>query len=122
MDSRQIENMLRQACNTPALCKLNALVRELTGVGLLVVWSRGGECFRHVPVCDNERDLPQFCRLLHEVPQGLQRCVTCHSLLARPASEEAHNEQVSVPQEGLCGEKGEEQTTQHPNTTPSPKK
>lgn len=86
MDSKQIENMLRRACNTPALCKLNALVRELTGVGLLVVWSRSGECFGQVPVCNNERDLPQFCRLLHEVPQGLHRCVTCHSLLALAAS------------------------------------
>ena len=85
MDSKQIENRLRAACNTPALCKLNALVRELTGVGLLVVWSRSGESFGQVPVCDNERDLPQFCRLLHEVPQGLHRCVTCHSLLALAA-------------------------------------
>jgi AraC-like DNA-binding protein len=86
MDSKQIENVLRAACNTPALCKLNALMRELTGVGLLVVWSRSGECFGQVPVCDNERDLPHFCRLLHEVPQGLHRCVTCHSLLALAAS------------------------------------
>lgn len=81
-----MENMLRAACNTPALCKLNALVRELTGVGLLVVWSRGGESFGQMPVCDNERDLPQFCRMLHDVPQGLHRCVTCHSLLALAAS------------------------------------
>ncbi len=80
----ELENLLRGACNTPALCKLNALVRELTGVGLLVVWSRGGS-FGQVPVCDSERELPQFCRLLHEVPQGLQRCVTCHSLLALAA-------------------------------------
>ncbi len=77
--------MLREACNTPALCKLNALVKELTGVGLLVVWSRGDHSFGQVPVCDNERELPQFCRLLHGVPQGLQRCVTCHSLLALAA-------------------------------------
>lgn len=81
-----MENLLREACNTPALCKLNALVRDLTGVGLLVVWSRGGDSFGQMPVCHNERDLPQFCRLLHEVPQGLQRCVTCHSLLALAAS------------------------------------
>ena len=67
MDSTEMENVLREICNTPALCKLNALVRELTGVGLLVVWSRGGELFGQVPVCDNERDLPQFCRLLHEI-------------------------------------------------------
>lgn len=81
-----MERVLREACNTPALCKLNALVRDLTGVGLLVVWSRSGETFGQVPVCNNERDLPQFCRLLHEVPQGLSRCVTCHSLLALAAS------------------------------------
>lgn len=80
-----MENVLREACNTPALCKLNALVRELTGVGLLLVWSRGDNTYGQVPVCDNERDLPQFCRLLHEVPLGLQRCVTCHSLLALAA-------------------------------------
>ncbi len=86
MDSTQIENLLREACNTPALCKLNALVRELTGVGLLVVWSRSGDSYGQMPVCNNERDLPQFCRLLHEVPQGLNRCVTCHSLLALAAS------------------------------------
>ena len=65
-----MEDVLRKACNTPALCKLNALVRNLTGVGLLVVWSRSGETFGQVPVCNNERELPQFCRLLHEVPQG----------------------------------------------------
>lgn len=80
-----MENVLRAACNTLALCKLNALVRELTGVGLLVVWSRQDGSFGQVPVCDNERDLPQFCRILHEVPQGLLRCVTCHSLLALAA-------------------------------------
>ena len=85
MDSTEMENILREICNTPALCKLNALVRELTGVGLLVVWSRGDNTYGQVPVCDNERDLPQFCRLLHEVPQGLHRCVTCHSLLALAA-------------------------------------
>jgi AraC-like DNA-binding protein len=86
MDVSEIEKMLRTACNTPALFKVNALMKELTGVGLLVVWSRGGDSFGQVPVCDNERELPQFCRLLHEVPQGLQRCVTCHSLLALAAT------------------------------------
>jgi AraC-like DNA-binding protein len=86
MDALEMETMLRTACNTPALCKLNALMRELTGVGLLVVWSRSGDSFGQVPVCDNERELPQFCRLLHEVPQGLHRCVTCHALLALAAS------------------------------------
>lgn len=78
-------NVLREACNTPALCKLNALVMDLTGVGLFVVWSRSGESLGQVPVCGNESDLPEFCRLLHEVPQGLRRCVTCHSLLALAA-------------------------------------
>jgi len=81
-----MEDVLRVACNTPALCKLNALMRELTGVGLLVVWSRGGDGFGQMSVCGTERELPQFCRLLHDVPQGLQRCVTCHSLLALAAS------------------------------------
>ncbi len=85
-----MECLLREACNTPALCKLNALVRDLTGVGLLVVWSRGGDSFGQMPVCNNERDLPQFCRLLHEVPQGFNRCVTCHSLLALAASGRGH--------------------------------
>ena len=90
MDANEMEKMLRTACNTPALCKLNALMRELTGVGLLVVWSRSGDSFGQVPVCDNERELPQFCRLLHEVPQGFHRCVTCHSLLALAASGRGH--------------------------------
>jgi len=85
MDSTELENVLREACNTPALCKLNTLVKELTGVGLLLVWSRGGGEYGQVPVCHSERDLPQFCRMLHEVPQGLRRCVTCHSLLALAA-------------------------------------
>jgi AraC-like DNA-binding protein len=85
MDSGDMEQVLREACNSPALCKLNALVRGLTGVGLLVVWSQNGESFGQVPVCDNERELPEFCRLLHGVPQGLRRCVTCHSLLALAA-------------------------------------
>jgi len=85
-----MEDRLREACSTPALCKLNALVRDLTGVGLLVVWSRGGDSFGQMPVCNNERDLPQFCRLLHEVPQGLSRCVTCHSLLALAACGRGH--------------------------------
>ncbi len=80
-----MERALRLACDTPALCKLNALVRDLTGVGLLVVWSRSGDTFGQVPVCGSERELPHFCRLLHEVPQGLRRCVTCHSLLALAA-------------------------------------
>lgn len=80
-----MEKVLRAACNSPALCKLNALMKDLTGVGLLVVWSRSGEVFGQVPVCDNERELPQFCRMVHEVPQGMQRCVTCHSLLALAA-------------------------------------
>jgi len=80
-----MENVLREACNSPALCKLNALVRELTGVGLLLVWSSSGKSFGQIPVCDNERDLPEFCRMLHGVPQGLRRCVTCHSLLALAA-------------------------------------
>jgi AraC-like DNA-binding protein len=85
MEMQEMENMLRLACNSPALCQLNALVRDLTGLGLLVVWSRGGDTFGQIPVCDNERDLPQFCRILHEVPLGLQRCITCHSLLALAA-------------------------------------
>lgn len=86
MKAVEIEAVLREACNTPALCKLNALVRDLTGLGLLVVWSRDGDSFGQVPVCHSEGDLPQFCRMLHEVPQGLHRCITCHSLLAMAAS------------------------------------
>jgi AraC-like DNA-binding protein/ligand-binding sensor protein len=82
----EIETLLREACDTPALCKLNALVHELTGLGLLVVWSRGGNEYGQLPVCHSGGDLPQYCRMLHEVPQGLQRCVTCHSLLALAAS------------------------------------
>jgi AraC-like DNA-binding protein len=85
METQEMESMLRLACNSPALCQLNALVRDLTGLGLLVVWCRGGEMFGQIPVCDNERDLPQFCRILHEIPLGLQRCITCHSLLALAA-------------------------------------
>ncbi len=84
MDHEVIERCLRDACNAPALCKLNALARELTGVGLLAVWSRGEDCGQ-VPVCGSERETPQFCRLLHEMPQGLRRCITCHSMLAMAA-------------------------------------
>lgn len=77
--------MLREVCNRPVMCKLDALARELVGVGLLVVWSRG-ESYSQIPVCGNADELPRFCRMLHEEPEGQQRCVTCHSLLALAAS------------------------------------
>lgn len=80
----EMEQILREVCNTPAMCKLNALAQELTGVGLLAVWSCGDH-HGQMPMCGNERELPQFCRMLHEVPQGLRRCVTCHTLLALAA-------------------------------------
>jgi len=82
MESKSFEQMLRESCNAPALCKLNALVRKLTGVGLFVVWTRGGEESQQMPVCSDEENLPEFCRLLHAVPQGAQSCVKCHALLA----------------------------------------
>jgi AraC-like DNA-binding protein len=90
METQEMETALRSVCNSQALCQMNALVRDLTGLGLLVIWSRGSEVFGQIPVCDNERELPQFCRILHEIPQGLQRCITCHSLAAATLSEAFH--------------------------------
>lgn len=84
MDQKEVERQLREACNTASMCKLNTLARELTGVGLLAVWSCG-DIYGQLPVCDSERELPRFCQLLHEMPLGLRRCVTCHSLLALAA-------------------------------------
>lgn len=84
MDKDTTERVLREACATPAMSKLDVLARDLTGVGLLAVWSCG-DAHGQIPVCGNERELPAFCRLLHAVPQGLRRCVTCHALLALAA-------------------------------------
>jgi len=90
-----MERLLREACGTPALCKLDALARDLTGVGLLAVWTCGDQ-HGQIPVCGNEHELPLFCQLLHDQPQGLSRCVTCHSLLAMAA----HNSGQVI--EGRC--------------------
>jgi AraC-like DNA-binding protein/ligand-binding sensor protein len=89
MSEASLEQILQEACDSPVLCKLDVLARDLIGVGLLVVWFRGGT-HGQVPVCLGEGRLPQFCHLLHEVPQGLQQCGTCHMLLALAARGQDH--------------------------------
>jgi AraC-like DNA-binding protein len=89
MSEALLEQILQEACDSPVLCKLNVLARDLIGVGLLVVWFRAGT-HGQIPVCTNEGRLPQFCHLLHEVPQGLQQCGTCHMLLALAARGQGH--------------------------------
>lgn len=79
-----METLLREACRSPVMQKMDVLARDATGVGLFVVWSCG-ERHGQIPVCADENELSPFCRLLHAVPQGLRRCVTSHSLLALAA-------------------------------------
>jgi AraC-like DNA-binding protein len=65
--------------------RIDSLVRDLTGVGLMVVWSTAGGHRGQVSVAGSDAELPSFCRMLHEEPRGLEQCVTCHSLLALAA-------------------------------------
>lgn len=84
MDSQHLDPILHAACNSQAMCRLDALARELSGVGLLVIWSCDGH-HAQIPVCGNADALPRFCQLVHGAPEGMDRCVTCHSLLALAA-------------------------------------
>lgn len=85
MNEEALEQVLREACGCEAMKKMDALVRELSGLGLLVVWSIGAGRSGQVSVSGSDRQLPSFCRMLHEAPRGLDQCVTCHSLLALAA-------------------------------------
>jgi AraC-like DNA-binding protein len=77
-----MRTMLQDVCRSPALRKLDALARELGGVGLLVVWSDNSGEHGQFALSGSENELPAFCRLLHAAPEGLRRCVSCHLLLA----------------------------------------
>jgi len=56
-------------------------MREQTGVGLVILLPQGNE---KLEVCSagEPAKLPQFCRLIHAAPGGLDRCITCRSNLA----------------------------------------
>lgn len=82
MDATTIKSLIQQACDGPVIRKLDDLAFEATGVGFLVFWSVQADGSNGVYAAGTARDLPEFCRLLHSVPEGRSRCMACHQLLA----------------------------------------
>jgi len=77
--SARLEALAVDLCRHPALAKLDAHLREETGLGLLILLPQENEKREIVSAGDLIR-LPEFCRLMHSSEQGRQRCITCRSL------------------------------------------
>jgi AraC-like DNA-binding protein len=79
--SAEREERVRQLCRRPSVRKLDEILREQTGVGLVILLPQENE---KLEVCSagEPATLPQFCRLIHGAPGGLGRCITCRSNLA----------------------------------------
>jgi AraC-like DNA-binding protein len=75
------EERVRELCRRPAIRKLDEILREQTGVGLVILLPQENE---KLEVCSAGEPaiLPQFCRVIHSAPGGLGRCITCRSNLA----------------------------------------
>lgn len=74
-----LESLAVDLCRHPAMAKLDTLLREETGLGLLILLPKENEKLEVVTAGDLIR-LPDFCRLMHTSEAGRQRCVTCRSL------------------------------------------
>ena len=74
-------SLLPLICRADSVRRLDALLREQTGVGLVLV--RPGPDQKVEVVEAGERfNLPDFCRMIRGVEGGWARCSTCRSLLA----------------------------------------
>jgi AraC-like DNA-binding protein len=72
---------IQALCCEPSIQKLDALLREQAGVGLIVLLPQE---YKKLEVCSagGPAILPEFCRLIHGAPGGIERCITCRSNLA----------------------------------------
>lgn len=67
--------------HSPLLSKLERLAREVAGVQLIVLLSKGSEVLRLYPNGE-EAALADFCKIVRGTDEGLRRCITCRSLVA----------------------------------------
>jgi AraC-like DNA-binding protein len=80
MDSRELELLVREMCRHPAMLKLDALMREQAGVGLIILMPKENKVLE-VFSAGGDIHLPRFCRLVHSADGGPERCITCRSLM-----------------------------------------
>ncbi|HPF98780.1 MAG TPA: helix-turn-helix domain-containing protein [Kiritimatiellia bacterium] len=74
-----LESLAVELCRHPAMAKLDALLREETGLGLMILLPKENEKLEVVTAGDLIR-LPDFCKLMRASEVGSQRCITCRSL------------------------------------------
>lgn len=74
-----------------ALRKLNTLSKDVTGL-FLVVLIRTGHQMVELHPAEGEMGLPRFCQAFRRTPEGLERCLTCRSLVAFAARYQGLNE------------------------------
>ncbi len=82
MNAATLVRLVRQACESPVIRKLNELARETTGVGFRVFVSSQNDGTSEVFAVGDAAEFPEFCRLFHSVDEGRSRCLACHQVLA----------------------------------------
>lgn len=80
MSMKPLAQALPEVCATPALRKLDDLMRREIGVGLILLAPLENLTF-DVHSRGRELHLPEFCKLMRG-GGGLSRCTTCRSMLA----------------------------------------
>lgn len=73
--------LLRTICRSESVRALDAMLREQTGVGLVLVRPSRDQKVEVVEAGEGIT-LPDFCRLVQGAEGGRERCSTCRSLLA----------------------------------------